>query len=226
VTDARDAELSVCELFRGIQGETSRAGLPCTFVRAAGCNLRCRYCDTAYAWEEGAGERTTVADLVERVMALPGRLVCITGGEPLRQPRGVCALAGELLTRGHTVLVETNGTRDIGVLPEGAVRVMDVKCPGSGHAGSLRAENLPLLTPCDEVKFVVTDRKDFDWAAAFVRQHWTGTPAAERPELLFSPVTPGLSAARLAAWLLESGLHARLQLQLHKIIWPGRDRGV
>ncbi len=212
--------LDISEIFKSIEGETSYAGLPCSFVRTMGCNLRCSYCDTEYA-RSGTGTRLTVPATCERVEAFGTRLVCITGGEPMVQTEGVAALAARLLEGGHTVLLETNGTLDLAPLPEGVIRIMDVKCPGSGESGKTFAGNLQRLRPCDEVKFVISDRKDFDWAVAFIGRHGL----SGGPELLFAPVFDRLGARDLAEWILEAGVEARLQLQLHKIIWPDKMRG-
>ncbi len=222
--------LMVIELFRSIQGESTWAGLPCAFARLAGCNLRCSYCDTRYASEE-PGDEMTVEHVHAVLKGMATKLVCITGGEPLLQ-LAAPALAGLLLDSGHTVLVETNGTLDISRLPAGAIRVMDVKCPGSGECGKALMSNLEGLGQRDEVKFVLCNRRDFDWAADFVKRHaLTGCC-----QVLFAPVTPhppegsaapdAATPRRLAQWILDSGLGVRLQLQLHKILWPDRTRGV
>lgn len=213
--------LAISEIFKSIEGETSYAGLPCSFVRTVGCNLRCSYCDTQYA-QSGDGIRIGLEEICEEVESHGTRLVCITGGEPLVQTEGVVALAARLLESGHTVLLETNGTFDLAPVPEGVVRIMDVKCPGSGESGKTLPENLERLTPRDEVKFVISDRADFDWAVAFVEQH----ELAVGPQVLFAPAYGRLAAGDLAGWILEAGLEVRLQLQLHKLLWPERTRGV
>ncbi len=217
------ATLKTNEIFLSIQGEGTRAGLPCTLVRLAGCNLRCRWCDTQYAWDQG--EPMTMDDILARVTALGCRRVELTGGEPLTQ-----AAAPELLRRlcdaGYETLLETNGSIDISPVDARVVRVMDVKCPSSGQSQSNRWENMPLLTAKDEVKFVIADRADYDYAADAIARHGL----AERCTVIFSPlsfVSPwGMKPAALAAWILADGLDARLGLQLHKIIWPGIERGV
>jgi len=219
--------LAISEIFKSIEGETSYAGLPCAFVRTVGCNLRCSYCDTAYA-REGEGIRLSVPEIVAEVKRMGVRRVCITGGEPLVQAEAVVALAERLLAEGFTVLLETNGTLDLSAVPAGVVRVMDVKCPGSGEADRIAPGNVESLRAWDEVKFVVCDRRDFDWARAFVERHW---PSARRerdggPEVLFAPAHGRLSGTELAGWILESGLDVRLQLQIHKVLWPDRPRGV
>ena len=213
--------LAISEIFKSIEGETSYAGLPCSFVRTVGCNLRCSYCDTQYA-QSGEGIRISLEEICKEVASHGTRLVCITGGEPLMQAEGVVALAARLLASGHTVLLETNGTFDLAPVPEGVVRIMDVKCPGSGESGKTLPGNLERLTPRDEVKFVISDRADFDWAVAFVREH----ELAGGPQILFAPAYGRLAARDLAGWILEAGLKVRLQLQLHKLLWPDRTRGV
>ncbi len=203
--------MKVAESFSSIQGESTYAGTPCFFVRLAGCNLSCTYCDTVLS--RGAGRSCEIAAIVEEFRGSGMPIAEITGGEPLLQEE-TPALAAALLAAGaRTVLVETNGTRDIGVLPAGTVAVMDVKCPGSGCAGSFNPVNLDRLRRHDEVKFVLSDRADFDWAVAFVKRHaLVGRCAA----VLFSPVVIRLPPEELARWLLEARLLVRLQLQLHK----------
>ncbi len=213
--------LAISEIFKSIQGESSYAGLPCSFVRTMGCNLRCTYCDTEYA-REGEGIRLTVPEIRREVERLGPRLVCVTGGEPMVQAEGVVSLAASLLDAGRKVLLETNGTVDLGPVPAGVVKIMDVKCPGSGEAGKTLPGNLALLRPTDEVKFVISDRRDFDWAIAFVEERGL----AGGPELLFAPAYGCLAGRELAEWILASGLDVRLQLQLHKILWPEKMRGV
>jgi 7-carboxy-7-deazaguanine synthase len=211
--------LVVNEIFHSIQGESRHAGRPCVFVRLTGCNLRCVWCDTAYAFEEG--ETKTVGAVAERVASFGTRYVLLTGGEPLLQP-GVHDLAGELLERGHEVAIETGGSLDIGPLDRRVMVVLDVKCPGSGMSAKNRWENLALLKPSDEVKFVLNDRADYDWAREVI--------ARERLEarcgLLLSPVHGVLSPRDLSEWMLADALPARLQIQLHKVIWPADMRGV
>ncbi|MEF8787650.1 MAG: radical SAM protein [Planctomycetota bacterium] len=215
-----DRTLQVAELFKSIQGEGTRAGLPCCFVRTAGCNLECSYCDTRYA-AESRGTELPLEDIIERVADMGPELACVTGGEPLLH-RAVPELCGRLLQRGMTVVVETNGSEDISVLPEGVIRVMDVKCPGSGEADSLLRGNLDLLGLEDEVKFVLTDRDDYEWARVLVEEeHLT-----DRGAVLFSPAYGRLEARRLADWLLEWNAPVRLQLQLHRLLWPERNRSV
>jgi 7-carboxy-7-deazaguanine synthase len=211
--------LKINEIFHSIQGESTHAGSPCVFVRLTGCNLRCVWCDTAYAFH--AGSTMTVEEVVERVERFGCRLVEITGGEPLLQPE-VVPLMKRLLARGHDVLVETGGSLPIEVVPEGVRRIVDVKCPGSGEAERNRWENLDRLREGDELKFVLAGREDYDWA---VRQIENRRLAGRCP-LLFSPAHGELEPATLARWVLEDRLPVRLQLQLHKVLWPQVLRGV
>jgi 7-carboxy-7-deazaguanine synthase len=211
--------LQVCEIFRSIQGEGTRAGLPCTLVRLAGCNLRCQWCDSTYAFD--GGTEMAVADILGRVDELGCQRVEVTGGEPLLQPAAPALLA-ELCDGGHETLLETNGSLDITTVDPRVVRIVDFKCPSSGFASANRYENAAHLTGRDEVKFVIADRRDFD----FARDRTTALGLMERCEVIFSPVAGRLSPARLAKWILETNMDVRLGLQLHKIIWPGRERGV
>jgi 7-carboxy-7-deazaguanine synthase len=220
--DKGDADhLVVNELYTSVQGEGTRAGRPCTFVRLTGCGLRCTWCDTAYAFHEG--QRRTVDDVTREVLATSPGLVLLTGGEPLEQP-GCFSLATRLCEAGREVLVETGGHVELGELDPRVVRVVDVKCPGSGMAQRNLAGNLDGLRPVDELKFVVRDRADFEFAQATIDRH--DLTAAGCP-LLFSPVHGELTPAALAAWLVEAAIPgARLNLQLHRYVWPQRDRGV
>jgi 7-carboxy-7-deazaguanine synthase len=213
------AMLKVNEIFHSIQGESTRAGRPCVFVRLTGCNLRCSWCDTEYAFHEGVP--MTLDAVVERVRAYACDLVEITGGEPLLQPEAI-PLMRALLGAGHEVLVETGGHLPIDAVPVGVGRIVDVKCPGSGESERNRWENLDVLRPGDEVKFVVRDRRDFDFAAAVVRDRGL----AARVPVLFGAVHGDLDPAELARWILEDRLPVRLQMQVHKILWPDAVRGV
>ena len=214
-----EISLAINEIFVSIQGESTWAGLPCVFLRTTGCPLRCRWCDTEYAFYEG--NRWHLDDLVDEACRHRVDLVEITGGEPLAQP-GTPALAEALLRRGKTVLVETSGSFDISVLPDGAHAIMDLKCPSSGELEHNDLGNLDRLRPGDEVKFVIGNREDYDWAAEMVREHdLTG-----RCPVLFSPVWNEVEFERLAQWILADGLAVRMQLQLHKILWPDVERGV
>jgi len=211
--------LTINEIFVSIQGESTWAGLPCVFLRTTGCPLRCTWCDTEYAFHEGS--RWQLEDLVQEACRHEVPLVEITGGEPLAQP-AVPALAAALLARGKTVLVETSGAFDISVLPEGVHRIMDLKCPGSGESASNDWANLERLRPGDEIKFVLAGRPDYEWARDVIARH----DLASRVPVLLSPVWGDLEPADLAAWILEDRLPVRLQLQLHKILWPGVERGI
>lgn len=218
----RARSVRVTEIFHSIQGESTWAGLPCTFVRLTGCPLRCVWCDTAYAFHGGA--RMEIGEVLNAVRAKAGRLVEITGGEPLVQP-GAAALATALLDEGHTVLVETSGALDIGVLDPRVHRIMDLKCPGSGEEHRNLWSNLDRLTVRDEVKFVVDGPEDFEWAAAVIRCHRLDERVHDGSlrALLISPVWGSSGLEDLARRILESGLPVRFQTQLHKHIW-GPDR--
>jgi 7-carboxy-7-deazaguanine synthase len=210
--------LRVTEIFHSIQGESSRVGIPCVFIRLTGCNLRCSYCDTAYAWTGGSDR--TLERIVERVESFGCLLVEITGGEPLAQEE-TPGLARRLLEAGYTVLVETNGTFDIGRLPAGVVRIMDVKCPGSGESAKTIWKNLERLGPEDEVKFVISDAADYLWAKDVIRSNGL----EPKTRVLLSPASGRMDPALLAEWMLGDRLNVRLQLPLHKILWPEADRG-
>jgi 7-carboxy-7-deazaguanine synthase len=211
--------LVVHEIYRSIQGESTHAGLPCVFVRLTACQLRCGYCDTPHAFQEGT--IMPLDDVVERAMALGDPLVEITGGEPLLQPE-VLPLMTRLADAGRTVLLETSGACDIGPVDPRVRVILDVKTPGSGEVESNLWSNLPLLKPTDEVKFVVCDRADFDWSAARIRE----LGLAGRCPLLMSGAFGNVSLTELAGWILESRLPLRLQPQLHKLIWDPKARGV
>lgn len=211
--------LTVNEIFYSIQGESSHAGRPCVFVRLTGCHLRCEWCDTAYAFYEG--EKMRVEEVVARVRSYPARLVEVTGGEPLLQP-GVHALMKRLCDLGYEVLLETSGSRDISGVDPRVRRIVDFKCPGSGECEANLWSNVEALRPGDEVKFVIADRADYEWARQRIAEH----RLTERCEVLVSPVWERLSVADLAEWVLEDGLAVRVQTQLHKMIWPGVERGV
>jgi 7-carboxy-7-deazaguanine synthase len=219
--------MQVTEIFRSIQGESTYAGLPCIFVRLTGCNLRCVWCDTAYAFY--GGQTKSVDDVLTSVRALSdceGRrlvnLVELTGGEPLLQ-KDVYPLIDRLLALRYRVLIETSGERDIGKLPAPVVRVVDVKCPASGEGGTFRMGNLNELRPQDQLKFVLADRGDYEWARAFLSEH----PVQDRVEaILFSPVFGQLEPRLLVGWILEDGLPVRLGLQLHKFIWHPNTQGI
>jgi len=209
----------VNEIFHSVQGESTYAGLPCVFVRLTACDLRCSWCDTEYAFYEGT--RREVADVVREVLEKGCDLVEVTGGEPLLQS-SVHDLVAALLDQGKTVLIETGGHRDISVLDPRVKRIVDVKTPSSGESHRNRTENFEDLRDGDELKFVVQERADFEWALDMIVRH----DLERRCPLLFSPVWGELEPVELADWLLAAGVPARLQLQLHKILWPEVLRGV
>jgi 7-carboxy-7-deazaguanine synthase len=210
--------MRVTEIFFSIQGEGTRAGRPCVFVRFTGCDLRCGYCDTAYAFHGGAD--LTRAQILEEVARHPCRFVLLTGGEPLLQ-RELPELARDLLARGYEVAVETHGQRPTGALPPEVIRILDVKTPGSGEVAT-DFGFVDGLRPHDELKFVVCSEDDFRWSLEVIRRH-----ALEgRSHLLFSPVWGQVEPRALAGWILESGIEARLSLQIHKVVWGPTTRGV
>jgi 7-carboxy-7-deazaguanine synthase len=211
--------LVVNEIFLSIQGESTHAGEPCAFVRTTACNLRCAWCDTAYAFEEGRVR--TLDEIVFEVDRLGVTLVELTGGEPLLQ-KGTPVLARRLLDRGYRVMIETGGALPIDVLDRRVIRILDVKCPGSGMDATNRLENLAALDSKDQVKFVLRDRADFEWARDFAARH----RLAERVTVLFSPVHGEMDAAALSKWILDEGLPVRLNLQIHKFVWGPDARGV
>src|SRR5580704_16437956 len=235
--------MTISEIFRSIQGEGTRAGLPCIFVRLTGCNLRCAWCDTAYAFQ--GGKKMSVAQVTARADQLAGRipgvpseasnsvvavpLVELTGGEPLLQEE-IYPLAQQLLAAGYTVMIETSGERFVGKLPREVIKIVDVKCPDSGETDSFEMRNLEALSQNDEIKFVLSTRRDYEFAREFTMQH----NLRERVnQVLFSPIFegpegkwPGLEARKLVEWMLEDSLPVRLGLQLHKFVWDPAMKGV
>jgi 7-carboxy-7-deazaguanine synthase len=226
----------ITEIFTSIQGEGTRSGLPCIFVRLTGCNLRCTWCDTAYAFH--GGKKMSVEEVTARVDELSGGtgagkhgvpLVELTGGEPLLQEE-IYPLADRLLAVGYEVMIETSGERFVGRLPKEVIKIVDVKCPDSGEAGTFEMRNLAELDAKDEVKFVISSRSDYEFAREFAREQ----RLAERvKEIILSPVNDdpegkwkGLEPRVLAEWMLEDGLNVRLGLQLHKIVWHPATKGV
>jgi len=214
------ARVRVNEIFHSIQGESTWAGRPCVFVRLTGCNLRCTWCDTEYAFYEG--RQMEIGAVVAEVERFGCHLAEITGGEPLLQA-GVYPLIDALLTREFTVMVETSGERDVSALDSRAIKIMDLKCPGSGESGRNRWSNLDHLTARDEIKFVIADRRDYEWARAAIGDH----RLTDRVNaVLMSPVFGQIDSADLAAWILADRLAVRMQLQMHKQIWSPTARGV
>jgi 7-carboxy-7-deazaguanine synthase len=210
--------MRVTEIFFSIQGEGTRAGRPCVFVRFTGCDLRCTYCDTAYAFT--GGEERSRAEILAEVACHPCRLVLLTGGEPLLQ-RELPALAQDLLDRGYEVAVETHGQLPLEGLPDGVVRIADVKTPESGEPAK-DLSWLSALRPADEVKFVVSSEADFRWSLDVIRSHGL----EDRVTVLVGPVLGRVDPRDLARWMLEGGVRGRLNLQLHKVIWGAEARGV
>ena len=223
----------ITEIFKSIQGEGTRAGLPCIFVRLTGCNLRCTWCDTVYAFH--GGKKYSLDEVLAELNALAGdgprrvSLVEITGGEPLLQTE-TPALAERLLAEGSTVMIETSGERFVGVLPREVIKIVDVKCPDSGEPDTFDLANLDAVGKSDEIKFVIASRRDYDFARDFTARH----ELADRVgQVLFSPAFaepqgrwPGLDARQLVEWILADGLPVRLGLQLHKFIWDPAMKGV
>lgn len=227
--------MQVTEIYKSIQGESTHAGLPCVFVRLTGCNLRCSWCDSEYTFT--GGHRMTVEEVIEEVEQLgpSGGLVEITGGEPMLQEREVVPLMQQLLNDGYTVLLETSGERPLERVPKGVVKIVDVKCPNSGEPDTFRLENLECLNSADEVKFVLSDRTDYEFARDFAARHnLAGTVNA----VLFSPAFGKdangardtshclLDPRELAEWMLADNAMARLSLQIHKFIWDPAMKGV
>ena len=214
-----DTTLIVNEIYHSIQGESSWAGLGCVFVRLTGCPLRCTYCDSAYAFDQG--RPMTIPQILERVDQYGCDLVEVTGGEPLAQD-ATPALLTALCDAGKRVLLETAGSLDTSALDPRVIRIMDLKCPSSGEMEHNLWSNLEHLREDDEVKFVIGERGDYDWAREVIERH----RLTERCGVLVSPVFGKLAPAELAGWVLADGLAVRLQVQLHKVIWPGVRRGV
>jgi 7-carboxy-7-deazaguanine synthase len=222
------------ELYKSVQGESSFAGLPCIFVRLAGCNLRCAWCDSEYTFT--GGKAFTEDEVVAQIEGLaPCKLIEFTGGEPMLQARELLPLMERLLGRNYTLMIETSGERPLAEVPKAVHKIVDVKCPGAGSAAdSFRLENLSALTKNDEVKFVLTDRADYEFAREFIRTH----TLEEKVQILLSPAfqkTPSpqrtadnmtLDPRKLVDWMLADGLPARLSLQIHKFIWEPQKKGV
>lgn len=226
--------MRLIEIYKSVQGESSFAGRPCIFVRLAGCNLRCSWCDSEYTFT--GGEAFSDDEILARIEALaPVRLVEFTGGEPLLQAKQLIPFMERLLAAGYELMIETSGERPLRDVPPAVHKIVDVKCPGSGEAGKFLMENLEFLTPRDEVKFVIADRADYEFAREFIRAHALDQKAGQ---ILLSPTfsktpTPERSTSNatldprlLVEWMLEDGLPARLSLQIHKYIWEPQKKGV
>ncbi|WP_394833898.1 radical SAM protein [Pendulispora rubella] len=216
----KEDTLVIHEIYASIQGESTFAGLPCTFVRTTGCNLRCTWCDTTQAFY--GGTRMARADVLARALATGTELVELTGGEPLLQP-GVFPLMRELCDQGRTVLVETSGEADVTGVDPRVHKIMDLKAPGSGESHRNRWSNLDFITARDEIKFVLASRTDYEWMRDTVRSR---DLTARTPNLLASTVFGKLSPKELVAWVLEDALRVRVQLQMHKYIWAPETQGV
>jgi 7-carboxy-7-deazaguanine synthase len=208
----------ITEIFKSIQGESSYAGLPCSFIRTTGCNLRCVWCDTEYAFH--GGTEMTIDQILSAIEPHQCGLVEITGGEPLLQPQ-IRELSEKLLQKKYTVLLETSGALDISLVPPEVIRIVDIKCPDSGMMQEMKWDNLGKLTPQDELKFVIKSRSDYDWAVKILYEY-----QLHRQNLvLFSPVYQEMAPQELAEWILQDNLPVRFQIQLHKVLWgevPGR----
>ena len=226
--------MHIIEIYKSIQGESSFTGLPCIFVRLAGCNLRCTWCDSEYTFV--GGKKMSLDEVAAEIHKLaPVKLVEITGGEPMLQERELLPFIDRLLAAGYTLLLETSGERPLTKVPKAVHKIVDVKCPGSGEGGTFRESNLPLLSQRDEVKFVIVDREDYEFARDFTRQHGLQEKAGG---VIFSPAfLKNPSSARdssncqldprlLTEWILEDRLNVRLGLQIHKFIWEPATHGV
>ncbi len=227
--------MHLIELYKSVQGESSFTGLPCIFVRLAGCNLRCAWCDSEYTFT--GGKPFTADEIVAQIEALqPCHLIEFTGGEPMLQARELLPLMRRLLDSGYTVMMETSGERPLADVPEAVHKIVDVKCPGAGAAAnSFRMENLKALTTRDEVKFVLSDRADYEFAREFLREHALAekcggvllSPAfSKAPSELRTTDNATLDPRLVVEWMLEDGLPARLSLQIHKYVWEPRKKGV
>ena len=212
--------LLINEIFYSIQGESLYAGLPCVFVRLAGCNLRCSYCDTRYAYEEG--REMELAEILQKVATYHCPLIEITGGEPLLQD-DTPLLISELLEKGYEVMMETNGTFDVSIVDKRCIKIVDIKCPTSGESDKNDLENLKRLNQKDQAKFVIGSREDYEYAKNITKLI---SPEFSEKNILFSPVFGKIACAKLAKWILEDNVNIRLHLQMHKIIWPDKQRKV
>jgi len=212
--------MRINEIFCSIQGESTFAGRPCVFIRSAACDLRCSWCDTEYAFYEG--REMAVPEILDRIARWPARLALVTGGEPMLQ-QDVHELLAALLQSGYEVCLETGGHQPLEAVDPRVHKIMDLKCPSSGMSHRNRFENIGCLSSADEVKFVIADRADFEWACRQVERFSLPSRVGA---VLFSPVWGRRAHAELAQWVLDSGLQIRLQLQLHRLLWPDATRGV
>jgi len=211
--------MRLTEIFYSIQGESSFIGRPCVFIRTTACNLRCTWCDTTYSFY--GGEEMSLDDIIKKVASYGCKLVEITGGEPMLQ-KEIYELCDRLLAADYTVLIETGGSLDLSKLDPRVIKIVDLKCPGSGEAEKNYWPNLEILQPHDQIKFVIKDRADYEWTLQVIRRHRLDA----RFHLLFSPVFNEMTLRPLAEWMLADRVQAQLQLQLHKYIWPPEMRGV
>ena len=212
--------MNICEIFYSIQGETTYTGLPCVFVRTSGCNLRCSYCDTKYAYEDGI--RMSVDEVLAQVRSYECCLIAITGGEPLVQQEEVNLLIASLLGNGNTVLLETNGSLSVENVDRRVVKILDLKCPDSGMSERMNWENIQYLSRHDQVKFVLSSRRDYEWTREIMAKY----PMLNELEVLLSVAFGALEARDVVKWMLDDRLNARFQLQIHKHIWHPEARGV
>ncbi|MCK5233029.1 MAG: radical SAM protein [Desulfobulbaceae bacterium] len=221
--------MDISEKFFSIQGESTHAGRPCVFIRLTGCNLRCSYCDARYTYEE-TGNIIAVSRLVDYTSNYPGAIVEITGGEPLLQ-ENVYLLMDRLLAAKRTVLLETNGSMNLERVPQDVIKIVDIKCPDSGMHKKMDPANPERLSGKDEIKFVISSRPDYEWAVNFIKTRLAADPGryeewTKNGRILFSPAADRLKPDQLAEWILYDNLKVRLQIQVHKILWPKEARGV
>ena len=211
--------IKINEIYLSVQGESTHTGLPCIFIRLTGCNLRCSWCDTAYAFHEG--KNMSIDEILQKVENFGIHLVEITGGEPLMQDN-VYTLMKRLIEKGYKVMLETGGSISLERVPKDVIKIMDLKCPGSGEQEKNNLDNLKLLAPHDEVKFVILDKKDYEWSRDIIKKYKIN----ETAHILLSPVFEKLELKEMVKWILEDRLPVRLQTQLHKIIWDKNTIGV
>ena len=211
--------MKINEIFKSIQGETSYAGLPCAFIRVTGCNLRCSYCDTTYAYKDG--KEMSLSAILECIAGFKTKIICVTGGEPLSN-NDTPLLLEELLVKKYTVLVETNGSYDISTIPQEVIKIMDIKCPDSNMSHLMNWQNINYLTKSDEVKFVLSSRKDYEWTKTLIDKY----NLSQIANVLVGTAFGAISPKEVVQWILEDNLDVRFQLQLHKYIWGSQTRGV